>query len=32
MFALARQPHPSAMVTMQVINVVVFNPWFGGPI
>ena len=30
MIALARQPHPSGMATMQTINVVVFNPWFGG--
>jgi uncharacterized membrane protein len=30
MSALARQPHPSGMATMQTINVVVFNPWFGG--
>jgi uncharacterized membrane protein len=30
MLALARQPHPSGMATMQTINVVVFNPWFGG--
>jgi uncharacterized membrane protein len=30
MWALARQPHPSGMATMQTINVVVFNPWFGG--
>jgi uncharacterized membrane protein len=28
--ALARQPHPPGMATMQTINVVVFNPWFGG--
>jgi len=26
MLALARQPHPSGMATMQTINVVVFNP------
>ena len=30
MLALARQPHPSGMAAMQTINVVVFNPWFGG--
>jgi uncharacterized membrane protein len=30
MTALSRQPHPSGMATMQTINVVVFNPWFGG--
>ena len=30
MTALLRQPHPSGMATMQTINVVVFNPWFGG--
>ena len=30
MIALSRQPHPSGMATMQTINVVVFNPWFGG--
>jgi hypothetical protein len=30
MLALARQPHPSGMATMQTINVIVFNPWFGG--
>jgi uncharacterized membrane protein len=30
MIALARQPHPSGMATMQTNNVVVFNPWFGG--
>jgi uncharacterized membrane protein len=30
MSALARQPHPSGMAAMQTINVVVFNPWFGG--
>jgi len=29
MTALSRQPHPSGMMTMQTINVVVFNPWFG---
>jgi uncharacterized membrane protein len=30
MSALGRQPHPSGMAAMQTINVVVFNPWFGG--
>jgi uncharacterized membrane protein len=30
MSALARQPRPSGMAVMQTINVVVFNPWFGG--
>jgi uncharacterized membrane protein len=30
MTELSRQPHPSGMATMQTINVVVFNPWFGG--
>jgi uncharacterized membrane protein len=30
MWTLARQPHPSGMATMQTMNVVVFNPWFGG--
>jgi uncharacterized membrane protein len=31
MTALSRQPHQSDMATMQTINVVVFNPWFGRP-
>jgi uncharacterized membrane protein len=30
MWALGRQPHPSGMAAMKTINVVVFNPWFGG--
>ena len=30
MTAISRQPHSSGMATMQTINVVVFNPWFGG--
>jgi uncharacterized membrane protein len=30
MTAFSRQPHPSGMSTMQTLNVVVFNPWFGG--
>ena len=30
MLALARQPHPSGILTMKTVNVVVFNPWFGG--
>ena len=30
MKALAQQPPGAGMATMQTINVVVFNPWFGG--
>jgi uncharacterized membrane protein len=30
MKALAQQPPAAGMATMQTINVVVFNPWFGG--